>query len=87
MGGSGICEQDGDIFSTITDQAKTAKYLNFFNFYKIVAKMCHVGMVQKKIDECHEKVAANNKRIASLNVLVNGGAIAEQSIPQILAQE
>lgn len=87
-GCSGIAEEDGEIFLAITDQAKTKNYLNFFCFFKIVSKMCHLGMTQKKEEEMKNRCNANNKNIAQMEVKIRTGeSIEAQSIPHILSNE
>jgi len=76
-GCSGIAEEDGVIFKAITDSSMTTKYVNFFQFFKILSKMCHLGMTQKKEEEMRNRVNANNKSIAQMEVRIKTGQSIE----------
>lgn len=76
-GCSGITEEDGVIFKAITDASMTTKYVNFFQFFKVLSKMCHLGMTQKKEEEMKNRVTANNKSIAQMEVRIKTGKSIE----------
>ena len=62
--------------------------INFFPLFKVLSKMCHLGMTMKKEEEMKNRCSINVKNINAMEIRVKTGkSIGNEGIEKNIAQE